>query len=307
MRACWPSARITRRAARRTANVCLIPVLGARHQPGERASWPACKVVVVGCDAQRQRRPRRPRAPRPPQHSASLAALMVTYPIDPRRVRGGDQGHLRDRPRARRPGLSGRRQPQRAGRHLPRPAEIGADVCHLNLHKTFCIPHGGGGPGMGPIGVKAHLAPFPARPPRGHRRQPAGRAGRHHRPGLGGALGLGLDPADLLGLHRHDGRGGPDPRHPGGDPQRQLHRRAASRPTTRSSTPARTASWRTSASSTLRQLKAGDRHHRRGRRQAAGRLRLPRADHVLAGARDPDDRADREREPRPSSTASATR
>ena len=41
-----------------------------------------------------------------------------------------------------------------------RPAELGADVCHMNLHKTFCIPHGGGGPGMGPIGVKAHLAPF---------------------------------------------------------------------------------------------------------------------------------------------------
>src|SRR6185295_12976655 len=43
---------------------------------------------------------------------------------------------------------------------LCRPADIGADVCHLNLHKTFCIPHGGGGPGMGPIGVAAHLAPF---------------------------------------------------------------------------------------------------------------------------------------------------
>jgi len=43
---------------------------------------------------------------------------------------------------------------------LTSPGRIGADVCHLNLHKTFCIPHGGGGPGMGPIGVKAHLAPF---------------------------------------------------------------------------------------------------------------------------------------------------
>ncbi len=43
---------------------------------------------------------------------------------------------------------------------LVRPAELGADVCHMNLHKTFCIPHGGGGPGMGPIGVKAHLAPY---------------------------------------------------------------------------------------------------------------------------------------------------
>jgi glycine dehydrogenase len=43
---------------------------------------------------------------------------------------------------------------------LTSPGFIGADVCHLNLHKTFCIPHGGGGPGMGPIGVKAHLKPF---------------------------------------------------------------------------------------------------------------------------------------------------
>jgi glycine dehydrogenase len=43
---------------------------------------------------------------------------------------------------------------------LCRPGDIGADVCHLNLHKTFCIPHGGGGPGMGPIGVAAHLADF---------------------------------------------------------------------------------------------------------------------------------------------------
>jgi len=48
---------------------------------------------------------------------------------------------------------------------LTRPADIGADVAHLNLHKTFCIPHGGGGPGMGPIGVKAHLAPFVANHP----------------------------------------------------------------------------------------------------------------------------------------------
>jgi len=48
---------------------------------------------------------------------------------------------------------------------ITRPADIGADVSHMNLHKTFCIPHGGGGPGMGPIGVKAHLAPFVANHP----------------------------------------------------------------------------------------------------------------------------------------------
>ena len=54
---------------------------------------------------------------------------------------------------------------------LCRPGDIGADVCHLNLHKTFCIPHGGGGPGMGPIAVAAHLAPFlPGAP---GRRRPA--------------------------------------------------------------------------------------------------------------------------------------
>jgi glycine dehydrogenase len=47
---------------------------------------------------------------------------------------------------------------------LCRPADFGADVCHLNLHKTFCIPHGGGGPGVGPIGVQAHLAALPTRP-----------------------------------------------------------------------------------------------------------------------------------------------
>ena len=54
----------------------------------------------------------------------------------------------------------GRREHERAGRPLHARGEIGPDVCHLNLHKTFCIPHGGGGPGMGPIAVASHLAPF---------------------------------------------------------------------------------------------------------------------------------------------------
>ena len=58
---------------------------------------------------------------------------------------------------------------------VARPADIGADVCHINLHKTFCIPHGGGGPGMGPIGVRSHLARYLARSPGGRGRQPGGR------------------------------------------------------------------------------------------------------------------------------------
>ena len=67
---------------------------------------------------------------------------------------------------------------------LCRPGDFGADVCHLNLHKTFCIPHGGGGPGMGPICVASHLAPFLP----GH---PLVTTGGTHadRAGLGGAVG----------------------------------------------------------------------------------------------------------------------
>ncbi len=79
---------------------------------------------------------------------------------------------------------------------LTSPAAIGADVCHLNLHKTFAIPHGGGGPGMGPIGVAAHLAPFLP----GH---PLVKTGGEHAiaRGVGRAVGQRQHPADLLRLH----------------------------------------------------------------------------------------------------------
>ena len=80
---------------------------------------------------------------------------------------------------------------------LARPGEFGGDVSHLNLHKTFCIPHGGGGPGVGPVAVRAHLAPFLP----GHPLAPSA-AGA----GVGGALRVGVDPADRLGLHPDDGR-----------------------------------------------------------------------------------------------------
>jgi glycine dehydrogenase len=93
------------------------------------------------------------------EHSARLAAMMVTYPS----THGVFEPGIRDACEiVHRHGgqvyLDGANMNAMVG--LSRPGDIGADVCHLNLHKTFCIPHGGGGPGMGPIGVAAHLAPF---------------------------------------------------------------------------------------------------------------------------------------------------
>ena len=110
---------------------------------------------------------------------------------------------------------------------LVKPGEIGSDVSHLNLHKTFCIPHGGGGPGMGPIGVRAHLAPFlPGHPRNGW---PIGLSGHGRTRGAGvcRAVRVSVDPADFLGLCADDGGRGADPGHPCRDPECQLHRKAA--------------------------------------------------------------------------------
>ena len=105
------------------------------------------------------------------------------------------------------------------------PGEFGGDVSHLNLHKTFCIPHGGGGPGVGPVCVVADLVPFlPA-----HRT--AGMGGeQQRRRGQRRAAGQRRGAADQLDVLPHDGRRRPARRHRGGHPQRQLHRRAAGRP-----------------------------------------------------------------------------
>jgi len=93
------------------------------------------------------------------KHSHELAALMVTYPSTHGVFEAGIQeicavihshgGQVY---------MDGANMNAQVG--ICRPGDIGADVCHLNLHKTFCIPHGGGGPGMGPIGVASHLVPF---------------------------------------------------------------------------------------------------------------------------------------------------
>ena len=86
------------------------------------------------------------------------------------------------------------------------PGEIGADACHLNLHKTFCIPHGGGGPGVGPVGVKAHLAQFLP----GH---PLVETGGKEAiaPVSGAPWGERKHSPDKLGLHKDDGRQGSYP------------------------------------------------------------------------------------------------
>jgi glycine dehydrogenase len=92
-------------------------------------------------------------------HRDTLAALMITYPS----THGVFEGSVKEICRivhehGGQVYMDGANMNAQVG--LCRPGDIGADVCHLNLHKTFCIPHGGGGPGMGPIGVAAHLVPF---------------------------------------------------------------------------------------------------------------------------------------------------
>jgi glycine dehydrogenase len=87
---------------------------------------------------------------------------------------------------------------------LTSPGLIGADVSHMNLHKTFAIPHGGGGPGMGPIGLKAHLAPFMAN----HVVQPIDGPNKGQGAVSAGTVGVGLDPADFMDVRRHARRQG---------------------------------------------------------------------------------------------------
>ncbi len=138
-------------------NICLIPTSAHGTNPAS-AVMAGMTVVPVGCDAQGNVDVADLRK-KVEQHGPKLAALMVTYPS----THGVFEESIReicDMVHA----AGGQVYMDGANLNaqvaLCRPGDIGADVCHLNLHKTFCIPHGGGGPGMGPIGVAAHLAPF---------------------------------------------------------------------------------------------------------------------------------------------------
>jgi glycine dehydrogenase len=138
-------------------DVCLIPKSAHGTNPAS-AAMAGFKVVVVDCDRdgnvdvvdlKKQAE----------IHKNDLAALMVTYPS----THGVFETQIKEiceivHTHGGQVYMDGANMNAQIG--LCRPGDFGPDVCHLNLHKTFCIPHGGGGPGMGPIGVKKHLAPF---------------------------------------------------------------------------------------------------------------------------------------------------
>ncbi|SDD48070.1 aminomethyl-transferring glycine dehydrogenase [Belnapia rosea] len=137
-------------------NVCLIPSSAHGTNPAS-AVMAGMKVVVVGCDRDGNVDLKDLEA-KAAQHADRLAALMVTYPS----THGVFEEQIREicaliHRHGGQVYMDGANMNAQVG--LTSPAAIGADVCHLNLHKTFCIPHGGGGPGVGPIGVAAHLAP----------------------------------------------------------------------------------------------------------------------------------------------------
>ncbi|WP_052214093.1 aminomethyl-transferring glycine dehydrogenase [Belnapia sp. F-4-1] len=137
-------------------DVCLIPSSAHGTNPAS-AVMAGMKVVVVGCDRDGNVDLKDLEA-KAAQHADRLAALMVTYPS----THGVFEEQIREicaliHRHGGQVYMDGANMNAQVG--LTSPAAIGADVCHLNLHKTFCIPHGGGGPGVGPIGVAAHLAP----------------------------------------------------------------------------------------------------------------------------------------------------
>ncbi|UPY79319.1 aminomethyl-transferring glycine dehydrogenase [Leptospira weilii] len=138
-------------------NVCLIPISAHGTNPAS-AAMAGFKVVVVSCD-QNGNVDLEDLKIKADQHKNDLAALMITYPS----THGVFEESVKEicqivHSRGGQVYMDGANMNAQVG--LTSPGEIGADVCHLNLHKTFCIPHGGGGPGVGPIGVAKHLVPF---------------------------------------------------------------------------------------------------------------------------------------------------
>lgn len=139
-------------------DVCLIPVSAHGTNPAS-AAMSGMRVVTIKCETGTGNLDMEDLKAKCEKYSEELGAIMITYPstfgvFEPQvkevcRLVHTHGGQVY---------MDGANLNAQIG--LCSPGDIGADVCHLNLHKTFCIPHGGGGPGVGPIGVKAHLAPF---------------------------------------------------------------------------------------------------------------------------------------------------
>ncbi|MEB0077597.1 aminomethyl-transferring glycine dehydrogenase [Pseudomonas sp. CCI3.2] len=138
-------------------DICLIPSSAHGTNPAT-ANMAGMRVVVTACDARGNVDIEDLRA-KATEHREHLAALMITYPSTHGVFEEGIReicGIVHDN--GGQVYIDGANMNAMVG--LCAPGKFGGDVSHLNLHKTFCIPHGGGGPGVGPIGVKSHLAPF---------------------------------------------------------------------------------------------------------------------------------------------------
>ncbi len=138
-------------------NVCLIPQSAHGTNPAS-AVMAGMQVIVTACDANGNVDVADLKS-KAIEHKDKLAALMITYPS----THGVFEESIREicdviHANGGQVYMDGANMNAQVG--LCRPGDFGPDVCHLNLHKTFCIPHGGGGPGMGPIGVAKHLAPY---------------------------------------------------------------------------------------------------------------------------------------------------
>ena len=140
-------------------DVCLIPMSAHGTNPAT-AMMMGMKVVVVKTD-ENGNVDIEDLTAKCEEHSERLGALMITYPSTHGVFEEGIR-HICDltHKHGGQVYMDGANMNAQVG--MMQPADVGADVLHMNLHKTFCIPHGGGGPGMGPIGMKAHLAPFMA-------------------------------------------------------------------------------------------------------------------------------------------------
>jgi glycine dehydrogenase len=204
-------------------HVCLIPTSAHGTNPASAAMC-GMQVVPVACDANGNIDVADLKA-KAALHAKDLSALMVTYPS----THGVFETSIKDicaiiHDHGGQVYMDGANMNAQVG--LTSPGFIGADVCHLNLHKTFCIPHGGGGPGMGPIGVAKHLVEFlPGHPvvfPPSRNRE----SKIENRRGFRRALGQRQHSRHLVDVYPHDGSRRPEARHRVRHPQRQLRRPA---------------------------------------------------------------------------------